>query len=122
MSYFTLFFFVLSLGSLLCIWNLKHVSVWTGHMSRAYQPHVAVTTALSGIAGSSAEESVPKGFPLPGQAQRGPESCSELGKESRKWWFLTSKYELFGLYSVPPQILLWFSGVPKFFHFISCWP
>ena len=91
-------------------------------MSSAYQPHVAVTTALSGIAGSSAEESVPKGFPLPGQAQRGPESCSELGKESRNWLFLMSKYELFGLYSVPPQSPLWFSGVPKFFQFISCWP
>ena len=44
----------------------------------------------SGPAGSNAE-SVPRGFPLPGQAQRDPECSIELGKESRKWVSLPSK-------------------------------
>lgn len=47
--------------------------------------------ALSGPAGSNAEESVPKGFPLSGQAQRYPECSIKLGKESRKWVSLPNK-------------------------------
>ena len=47
--------------------------------------------AQSGPAGSDAEESVPKGFPLSGQARRDPESSVKLGKESRKWFSLPSK-------------------------------
>lgn len=47
--------------------------------------------ALSGPAGSNAEESVPKGFPLSGQAQRDLECSIELGKESTKWVSLPSK-------------------------------